>query len=74
MSESVLRIWNAAGMVCMIRVDKNIERNMIQWLVCFPFIFKGGLLLNKIVQFSSYYKDIADYRFSLKPEFVQAAC
>lgn len=57
-------------MVCMIRVDKNIKRNMIQWFVCFLFIFKGGLLLNKIVRCSSYYKNIADYRFLLKPEFL----
>lgn len=32
-------------------------------------MFKGGLLLNKIAQFSSSHKNTADHRFLLKPEF-----
>lgn len=61
-------------MVYMIRVDKNTERNMVQWFICLVFIFKGDLLLNKIVKSLSYYKNMADNRFLLKPDFPQAAC
>lgn len=46
---------------------------MVQGLICFLFIFRGGFLLSKTVPFSSYSANMADNRFLLQPELLQAA-